>query len=453
MTQSAFNHIMVVDDDPDILSQVEKIFVKLGIGNYKTFLSAEKALKELEVAKESYDMVIVDVRMPIFAGIALVQYIKTHVEKKIRDTFCVPLVGSIGREDKAILSEFSFFETVSKPIAEKAFIVRLGELGEQHKNPNSDKNFQTHFNNALIEKKYKQAEDLILPRLKQDPKSLRFLTLYAELLLRAQQAKKAEEFLNKVLKIDQNHIVALNLMSKVYIKTNRFDDAMKVLEKAKIYSPHNIDRLLVMGELHLGSGEADKAEENFNSVLKLNPTDERATYGLGRALATQGKTDESKKILASLKKGVELASFFNNKGILLVKAGKYNDGISLYKNAIKVLDDQEREHLLLYNIALAYSKLGDSPKALDFAKKASEKAPKENVKPKKLLEKLQKETKSDPNQAGKPQEAQTTEPSKEKYLLTGSQMDFIMGGYDEVKAPEPSPNPASTEEEFITFGN
>ncbi|BBH52027.1 tetratricopeptide repeat protein [Fluviispira sanaruensis] len=451
MTQFAFNHIMVVDDDPDILSQVEKIFVKLGNKNYKTFLSADKALKELEESQEFYDLVIVDVRMPIFSGIALVQYIKTHSEKKVRETFCVPLVGSIGREDKAILSEFSFFETVTKPIAEKAFIARLEELGEQHKNPNSDKNFQTQFNNALIDKKYKQAEDLILPRIKQDPKSLRYLTLYAELLLRAQQIKKAEEFLNKVLKIDQNHIMALNLMSKVYIKTNRFDDAMKVLEKAKLYSPHNIDRLLVIGELHLGSGEADKAEENFSSILKLNPNDERATYGLGRALATQGKTDESKKVLANLKKGAELASFFNNKGILLVKAGKYGEGVTLYKNAIKVLDDQVREHLLLYNIALAYSKLGDNPKALDYAKKAMEKSPKEYTKPQKLLDRLQKEAKGDPAQTPKPQEAPTPE-SKEKYLLTGAQMDFIMGGFEEVKAPEtPAPSPAG-EEEFITFG-
>ena len=322
MTQSIFNNIIVVDDDPDVLSQMEKIFQKMGKKNYKGFPGAELAIKELESNVTAYDIIFVDVRMPVISGIALVQFIKTHENKKIRDCFCIPLVGSIGKEDKAIISEFNFYETLTKPIAEKDFLKRFEELEEQQKNPDSDRNFQKEFQNSLIEKKYKRAEELLLPRLKKEPNSLRFLTLYAELLLRAHDIKKSEEFLNKILKIDPHHIPALNLISKVHIKNNKFEEAMKALEKAKLLSPHNVERLLVLGELNLGNGDADKAEENFKNVLKLNPTDDRASFGLGRALATQGKTEESKKVLSNLKKGAELASFFNNKGVLLVKSGK-----------------------------------------------------------------------------------------------------------------------------------
>ncbi len=450
MTQSVFNNIIVVDDDPDVLSQMDKIFQKMGKKNYKGFLSADLAIKELESNPKPYDIVFVDVRMPVISGIALVQHIKTHSDKKIRDCYCIPLVGSIGKEDKAIISEFHFFETLTKPIAEKYFLKRFEELEEQQKNPESDRNFQSEFNNALLEKKFKQAEDLLLPRLKKEPSSLRFLTLYAELLLRAHDTKKSEEFLNKILKIDSNHIPALNLISKVYIKTNRFEEAMKVLEKAKALSPHNVERLLVMGELNLGNGEAEKAEENFKGVLKLNPTDDRAAFGLGRALATQGKTDESKKILTNLKKGTELDSFFNNKGVLLVKAGKFNEGVSLYRNAIKVIDIPEKEYLLLYNIALAYSKLGEKDKAIEYAKKSVTKAPKNYTKSKILLEKLEKETPAPPLT---PAEAVPLDEKNigSKFLLTGSQMDFIMGGFnDEVKPPTTPAAPA--EEEFITFG-
>lgn len=453
MTQSIFNNIIVVDDDPDVLSQMEKIFQKMGKKNYKGFPGAEPAIKELESNATAYDIIFVDVRMPVISGIALVQFIKTHENKKIRDCFCIPLVGSIGKEDKAIISEFNFYETLTKPIAEKDFLKRFEELEEQQKNPESDRNFQKEFQNSLIEKKYKRAEELLLPRLKKEPNSLRFLTLYAELLLRAHDIKKSEEFLNKILKIDPHHIPALNLISKVHIKNNKFEDAMKALEKAKLLSPHNVERLLVLGELNLGNGDADKAEENFKNVLKLNPTDDRASFGLGRALATQGKTEESKKVLSNLKKGAELASFFNNKGVLLVKSGKYSEGVSLYKNAIKVLDMPDKEYLLLYNIALAYSKLGDKAKAIENAKKAVEKGPKDYVKAKNLLEKLEKEAPS-AAAAAKPAQTPAAAPGEvkkdsPKCLLTGDQMTFIMGGFeDEVKAPPPPP----AEEEFITFG-
>lgn len=450
MTQSVFNNIIVVDDDPDVLKQMDKLFQKMGKKNYKCYPGAEPAIKELESNPQPYDLVLVDVRMPVISGIALVQLIKTHSNKKIRDCFCVPLVGSIGKEDKAIISEFHFFETITKPIAEKDFLNRFEELEEQQKNPESDKNFQVEFKNSLIDKKFKQAEGLLLPRLKKEPNSLRYLTLYAELLLRAHDTKKSEDFLNKILKIDSNHIPALNLISKVYIKTNRFEEAMKALEKAKILSPHNIDRLLVMGELNLGNGEAERAEENFKSVLKLNPTDDRAAFGLGRALATQGKTDESKQILSNLQKGAELASFFNNKGVLLVKAGKYSEGVSLYRNAIKVLDIPEKEYLLNYNIALAYSKLGEKEKAIEFAKKSVEKAPKNYLKSKTLLSKLEKEAKEAPSAASAATATETPPPEgTPKCLLTNTQMDFIMEGFgDEVKPPATSP----AEEEFITFG-
>ena len=453
MTQSIFNNIIVVDDDPDVLSQMEKIFQKMGKKNYKGFPGAELAIKELESNVTAYDIIFVDVRMPVISGIALVQFIKTHENKKIRDCFCIPLVGSIGKEDKAIISEFNFYETLTKPIAEKDFLKRFEELEEQQKNPDSDRNFQKEFQNSLIEKKYKRAEELLLPRLKKEPNSLRFLTLYAELLLRAHDIKKSEEFLNKILKIDPHHIPALNLISKVHIKNNKFEEAMKALEKAKLLSPHNVERLLVLGELNLGNGDADKAEENFKNVLKLNPTDDRASFGLGRALATQGKTEESKKVLSNLKKGAELASFFNNKGVLLVKSGKYSEGVSLYKNAIKVLDMPDKEYLLLYNIALAYSKLGDKAKAIENAKKAVEKGPKDYVKAKNLLEKLEKEAPS-AAAAAKPAQTPAAAPGEvkkdsPKCLLTGDQMTFIMGGFeDEVKAPPPPP----AEEEFITFG-
>jgi tetratricopeptide (TPR) repeat protein len=451
MTQSLFNNIIVVDDDPDVIKQMDKIFQKMGIKNYKGFLRAESAIQELESNPTPYDIVFVDVRMPVISGIALVQHIKTHPDKKIRDCFCIPLVGSIGKEDKAIISEFHFFETITKPISEKIFLARFEEFEDQQKNPESDRNFQKEFKNALLGKQFKQAEELILPRLKKEPNSVRFLTLYAELLLRANDTKKAEEFLNKILQIDSNHIPALNLISKVYIKTDRFEDAMIVLEKAKLLSPHNVERLLVMGELNLGNGEAEKAEENFKRVLKLNPTDDRASYGLGRALATQGNTNESKQILSTLKKADELASFFNNKGILLTKSGKFTEGISLYLNAIKVINIPEKEYLLLYNIALAYTKLGNKEKAIEYAKKSVEKAPNNYSKSKALLDKLEKEVTTPPLTDAKA--LPIVETNKDpKFLLTKSQMDFIMEGFEEdVKLPKTPTSPS--EEEFITFGN
>ncbi len=455
MAQSTFENIIVVDDDPDILSQMIKIFVRLKVPNVKTFTDGQLVIEELEKSEVTYDCIFIDVRMPGMSGVGLIQHIKSHKDKKIKDTYCVPIVGSIAKEETVILQEINCLDTVTKPIAEGVFLKKLEELLQAHNDPNSNKNFQITFTNALLDKQYKQAEQLLLPRIKKDPNSIHLLVMYSELLIRAKQMQKAEEFLNKVLKTDANYIPALNLMSKIYIKLGKFEEAMGLLEKAKRLSPLHIERLLVMGEMSLGSGDSQMAEDNFRNALKINPCEEKASFGLGRALATQGKIEESKKVLANLKKGIELASFFNNKGILLVRSKKINEGISLYQNAIKVMEDTEREHLLLYNIALGYSKLGDVDNAMEYARKSMEKSPKDYLKPRILFDKLGKDKKA--VESGTASQSPTPAPvadvellHDDQFLLTGEQKDFIMGGLDD--DPKTDTEELKGDDEFITFG-
>ena len=48
MTQQTLSNIIIVDDDPDILSQMVKIFSKLNILNVKTFTAGQDVIQELE---------------------------------------------------------------------------------------------------------------------------------------------------------------------------------------------------------------------------------------------------------------------------------------------------------------------------------------------------------------------------------------------------------------------
>lgn len=445
MAQLTLSNIMVVDDDPDILSQMEKIFTKLKAESVKTFTSGQALMKELEATTQQPDCVFIDVKMPVMSGAALIQHIRNHKDKNIKNIFCIPIVGRIDKEETVILQELNCFETIIKPIEERVFLKRFKELADVHNDPESEKNFLLTFNNALLEKQFKQAEASLLPKIKKEPNSVRYLAMYAELLMKSKLWPKAEEFLTKILKIDSNYIPALNLMSKVCIKQERFEDAMVYLEKAKNLSPLHIERLLVIGEMNLGSGNAEQAEESFRTALRLNPIEEKAAFGLGRALATQGKIEESKKVLASLQNGAELASFFNNKGILLVRAKRVKEGIDLYQNALQVLE-KERQYLILYNIALAYSKLNEYDSAIEFAKKSQEQAPKGYVKVKNLIERLEKEKAAGIVPAK--EEIVATDSSKQEFLLTNNQVEFMMIGFEEEK-PKEAPK---QEEEFISFG-
>jgi len=450
MTEKNSPWVMIVDDDDGILSQFQKVLQKVGISNIKTYTNGEDALKELESLHVVYNYIFVDVKMPSISGTALIQWIKNHKEKNIRTAFCIPIVGVISRDDKILLEELEIEQILSKPISEKSLISCFEEFIKIQENPESELNIRSQFNAFLQEKKFGQAEKLLLPRIKANPTSKTHLAMYAELLFRAKNLDKAEEILMRILKMDANYIPALNLLSKVYLKMQRFDEGMRLLEKAKALSPYNVDRLLVIGEMHLGSGKADKAEESFRGVLKLNPIDEKASYGLGRSLAVQGRVDESRRVLASLNKSAELACFFNNKGILLVQASKFEEGISLYKNAIKVMDDKKREYLLLYNIALAYSKLGYLNEALDYGEKAKEIAPANYLKIDDFMKKVEsKMIEGSSNSKLHPEQQAVASKEGDKYLLTQDQLNFMTEG---PVAEENSTPEVVKDAEFVTFG-
>ena len=89
---------------------MEKKYFKNRKINYKGFLGADPALKELETNPSTYDIIFVDVHYACFSGIALVQYIKTHENKKIHDCFCVPIVGSIAKKTKQLFLNFIFMK-------------------------------------------------------------------------------------------------------------------------------------------------------------------------------------------------------------------------------------------------------------------------------------------------------------------------------------------------------
>lgn len=67
--------ILIVDDDPDILTVIQRL---LETDGHKG-VTAESGLKALElIMRDTFDLVISDLRMPSMDGIALLREIKTR---------------------------------------------------------------------------------------------------------------------------------------------------------------------------------------------------------------------------------------------------------------------------------------------------------------------------------------------------------------------------------------
>jgi tetratricopeptide (TPR) repeat protein len=435
--------VLVLDDDPDILSQIKGILKNIKIDDITLSVDPQYVLDILD--KRTFDLAIIDLRIPQISGPAVLQHIRNHSNSEVREMSILVLCGVVKREEAIFLGEFGLTEHIFKPLQAAHFEKKVLEMLTLKLTPSSDKVFFTSYKKALDSNDFTQAQNLLFPKLKLDPKNLRYLLLYSELLLAQGDATKSEEIIDKIFDIDPNYLPGLNLFSRMLIQEERYDEALQILEKAKSISPFNIKRLLVLGELYLGKGNHQKAETQFSEVLNLHPEHQQASRGLGKSLLEQGRVFDSKEVFSKINKNWEMASFFNNKGILYIHSGKYKQGIHLYENALKVMDKSDKQYLLFYNVALAYYKLGNIAMARNYGDKCKEIAPHEYTKLKLLMEKLKENSFESTPVEG----TITSRAPIPDFLLTKDQVTFINGKDD--KQPKNSADIPTRESEFIVL--
>ncbi len=100
--------ILVVDDDPDVLSTVVKQLEYLGY-NVITASDGMEGLKKLD--EGGFDLVITDIVMPFISGVGVV----TAVKKKLPNVPVIAMTG-YGKEPEAAAMEKKADKVLAKPI-------------------------------------------------------------------------------------------------------------------------------------------------------------------------------------------------------------------------------------------------------------------------------------------------------------------------------------------------
>jgi hypothetical protein len=76
------------------------------------------------------------------------------------------------------------------------------------------------------------------------------------------------------------------------------------------------------------------------------------------------------ELLGATRNPGEIARYLNSMGVAAVLAGKIDEGIATYGDAIKILSGGTKVHFIEYNLALAYKRQGDLAKAFTLMAKS-----------------------------------------------------------------------------------
>ena len=189
----------------------------------------------------------------------------------------------------------------------------------------------------------------------------KYLYLYGEILILRKDYDTAIKYFEDLLK-DQSKMMSgvetlrnMSTLGKVYCLAGRNKEGLMIFEKLEAKSPKNLDHKLMVGEALLGLNESNKAESKFDEILNVNPKDKGALTGMVKSNAIAGKFDVAKSFYHQIEGEFEsksLASYFNNRGVMLVRDSKVTEAIAFYKNA-SYFFKKYKAHIN-FNLGMAY---------------------------------------------------------------------------------------------------
>jgi tetratricopeptide (TPR) repeat protein len=266
------------------------------------------------------------------------------------------------------------------------------ELSAQNKD-----NIQLHFSLGTMlasEKQYKPAQLELEKADALQPGTFEILYNLGQAYLRAGANSKAEFVLNRALKLkpdspDTLHLLAqvysnesrpldaldllvrahkiapentdvILLMARVSMSQNYYEDAIPLLESGVAIAPQRADLLAALGESYFMAGKVDKAIEQFQKLIKLDPSARSYVY-LGISYRHLGRFDEAKQYFQDgLKLDPHNSACLFNLGFIAERQGDDAKAEAMFQQALRSNPDHGGALLELANLRIASKKYAEA---------------------------------------------------------------------------------------------
>ena len=154
------------------------------------------------------------------------------------------------------------------------------------------------------------------------------------------------------------------------IKNGQRELGLEQLRKAVKMDPDNLDIRIAVAEAFQNSKLYREATAEFEEILRRDPENTRALYGLGGSLSGSyeiGETNEIQRAIEIYRKVLEkwenFADGFNDLGTALARSGNLKEAAQNFEKAVSLLPKHPDA---LKNLAMAYFELGRIPQSINL---------------------------------------------------------------------------------------
>jgi tetratricopeptide (TPR) repeat protein len=198
-----------------------------------------------------------------------------------------------------------------------------------------------------------------------------------QLALRRGDPDVALKYAQETLKMNPNSGISTLMEAAAYLRKGQYDEARALLDRILKANPNQADTLLEMGVLNLIQRHYKEAEEPFRKAYAADPSNLRGLLGLAELYFQQNQPDQAVGVIADeVKKQPQRPDLKKELANAEFRAKHFDKAIADYQSILDRYKDAPMEQADLYNrIAVTYSVLGDTPKAIDSIQKARQLVP------------------------------------------------------------------------------
>ncbi len=343
-----------------------------GAGPVKTVTTPEGCIEALVLEQRS--VLVLDMAVGSEQINQILTASKTHFKVETRPILL--MVPDLTDSFLATASEYSISQIHAGDVEIDTVGVCIKQLVNELKATSSIRDVLVKVATARSRGDWAIATPLLENEHNKNPSDERIAFELAENYIHERNWTGAEALLEPYLATTPPMIRALNLKARCLMNEGRYDAAAAVMERAKLLNPHNVDRLIEFGHILLSSDRIDDARLQFEEAGSLDSDNKDAARGVGQCMLMQGEVNEALDFLKSISGPRELASVFNSAAVMSIHNGRFDQGITLYKKAFKVVGaDEKIAARLLFNMGLGYKKNDQLVKALECFTKSAEMDP------------------------------------------------------------------------------
>src|SRR5580700_8933878 len=215
---------------------------------------------------------------------------------------------------------------------------------------------QTYLRNA----EYNKAELTLGRALKLKSDSPETLSLMAQVDSEQGKSVDALDLLVRAHKLAPENTDIIFLLARVSMTQNYFEDAIPLLESGLQIAPRRADLRAALGESFFMSGKAEKAIEEFKTLIEVDPS-ARSYAFMGLSYRHLGQFDEARKYFeAGLKQDPHNASCLFNMGYIEERQGNHARAEELFEAALDSNPNLSEAMLELANLRIASKKFQEA---------------------------------------------------------------------------------------------